>query len=1092
MSKSVYRPGWSAEAFSASGTPARPIEADRPSLRKPFPARRIQRLVPKQYPPPNVLEEWARRLGLEKVLGPLIPTEADRMRVLRLLYQYRHLNGEDLSNLPCTDLITHRVRIKAGTKPFAARFQKRWPAHTEWWMRKLVQDGLLGGVYELTEPANGRLSEWNARAVMVDKVENPKPEDEPRMTMDYSRVHEDLPGTYLELSSKVHDHLSNPNNGCLFMADLKHAYLTIPLHPDDRHYFAFTISGIGQCQPTRMQQGSKSAGFTMTEAVYRAFGFIPPPQQEPSLLHSDNPTKPPPLSFYMDDFFGGFQDFEAQFTFLQDHFFPRVEWARLLLSFKKLRLFASTIKALGVTHCVGGHVYILDERIAKIAAWPVPSDQSGVRAFLGVVGITRRWVKNFTELAKPLNRLTGKVDWRWTEQEQLSFEILRIKCSVKTSIHGLDLAETCHFYTDASLNGAGMCITQFRSPAEAFTTQAGNSKLIEVPITYDAFAFSATQKLYPTYKKELCAIVKFVAKYDYLCKHPFNTSIIHTDHRPLVHFLKSDLHEGIYGHWADLLRRLNIDIQYIPGPRNKVADGLSRTLFQTDLKDHAVEACGRALKEQGPKWIWKDGKDGFEAFMKALNPAMKAEVVEHGTLEGVSVFRVEAMAGEAQALSWSVAYLASDWFGDIYRLHTIDNVNPNSVSPRAATEALSYRIDPATEVLWKHHRNTWLPCIPESKVLSVLQMVHDQAGHWAKAGTMAKLRGYAYWPQQSLDVERYIAGCLECARHGPATRSQPLHPVIVLGPFRLLGYDFIGPLPKSRLGSSYIFHVICYFSRFSVTFPCATANATDVIKALGIIFTSYATPKAVYSDRGQHFENQAVKDFLAENKVACSFSPSGSSQSTGMVEVGNRILEDVVRKGGDWEDCLPQATRSINSRVIGHLAMAPCEILMGLPLSPDLSDLPKPLATSSAVQAQVAALTNVTEHSRLVLQYISYRSELHDQVSQLSIARKEQEASRHDRGLKHQDVFATGDLVMLYQKNTGKLQPRWRGPFAINGFGSERMLSYTIRQLNGRLIKGTFHGNHLKRFTPRTGHLQKPSDTSFLQHQNIRQRRSKS
>ena len=150
-----------------------------------------------------MLEEWVRRLGLEKVLGPLIPTEADRMRVLRLVYQYKHLNGEDLSNLPCTDLITHRVRITAGAKPFAALSQKRWPAHTEWWMRKLVQDGLLGGVYELTEPANGRLSKWNARAVMVDKVENPKPEDEPRMTMDSSRVHEDLPGTYLEKSMTI-------------------------------------------------------------------------------------------------------------------------------------------------------------------------------------------------------------------------------------------------------------------------------------------------------------------------------------------------------------------------------------------------------------------------------------------------------------------------------------------------------------------------------------------------------------------------------------------------------------------------------------------------------------------------------------------------------------------------------------------------------------------------------------------------------------------------------------------------------------------------------------------------------------------------
>lgn len=1075
----ILRPGWSAQAFSASGTPAANCE---PTARKPFPDRRPQRPVPVSQPSDQVLEEWATLLGLGPVLGPLIPTQADRIAVLQLLYQYKHLNGEDFTNLPCTDLITHRVCITPGTRPASARFQKRWPPHTEWWMRKLVQDGLLGGVYELTEPANGRLSHWNARAVMVDKSDDPKPEDEPRMTFDYSRVHEDLPGTYVELSSKVHDHLSNPNHGCLFMADLKHAYLTVPLHPDDRQYFAFTISGIGQCQPTRMQPGSKSAGFTMTAAVYKGFGFIPPPHPEPSLLHSDDPNTPPPLSFYTDDFFGGFKDFQSQFSFLRDHFFPRVEWARMVLSFKKLRLFAESIEALGVKHCIGGHVYIRNGRIAKIAIYPQPSDQSGVRAFLGSVGITRRWVKNFTELAKPLNRLTGKVEWRWTEQEQLSFEIMRIKCSVATSIHGLDLSVTIHFYTDASLNGAGLCITQFRVPAEAF---CNGTQLIEVPIAYDSFAFSATQKLYPTYKKELCAVVKFCVKYDYMCKHPYNTTVVHTDHRPLVHFMKSDCHEGFYGHWVDQLRRLNIVIQYIPGPRNKVADGLSRTLFHTDMKDACVEACSRRLSEQGPQWIWKDGKDGFEAFLKGLDGVTRDEVLEEGTAHGVSVFKVQAMA--SQAGEWASAYMTSDWFKDLYQIHTIDDVDPATVAPRSATKALDYRVDMSTGVLWKHHRNTWLPCIPESRVLSVLRLVHDQAGHWGKAGTLAKLRGYAYWPDQSQDVERYLAGCLECAKHGPATRSQLLHPVIVLGPFRLLGIDFIGPLPCSRLGNFYILHLICYFSRFSITSASKTANATDVVPALQKAFAAYAKPKAVYWDRGHHYDNQLVKGFLNEQNVAFSFSPSGSSQSTGMVEVGNKILEDVIRKGGDWEDNLQSSTRSTNSRTIGHLGMAPCEILLGVPPSPDLSELWQPSAPNDSVRSYVATLSDPTEHGRLVQQYLSYRSELHDRVAQMSIARKEQEAMKYNKGVRPA-VFSAGDLVMLHQKTSGKLQPRWRGPFRIDSFATDRQLSYIIRQLNGRLIRGSFHGNHLKRFTPRTGYLAGPSDPVLPQHQTIRKR----
>ena len=104
----------------------------------------------------------------------------------------------------------------------------------------------------------------------------------------------------------------------LFAADIKHAYHTIPLHEYDRHFFAFTISGIGQLQPIRMQQGSQSAGFTMTEAAYRAFGVLTAPLNEPSLLHSSDPSILPPLTFYTNDFFGGFSSFRDQYLILEE------------------------------------------------------------------------------------------------------------------------------------------------------------------------------------------------------------------------------------------------------------------------------------------------------------------------------------------------------------------------------------------------------------------------------------------------------------------------------------------------------------------------------------------------------------------------------------------------------------------------------------------------------------------------------------------------------------------------------------------------------------------------------------------------------
>ena len=188
-----------------------------------------------------------------------------------------------------------------------------------------------------------------------------------------------------------------------------------------------------------------------------------------------------------------------------------------------------------------------------------------------------------------------------------------MKCATAVHMHGVDFSKPFHFYTDASGFGDELVVTQHQSILD-------DKKTIEASILYDAFSLSRTQRIYSTYKKELCVLVKFATKYDYMCKHSYNIITIHTDHRPLTRFLKSDLHEGIYGHWADQLRRLNIDIRYIPGPRNKVVDGLFRTIFQGEecLSSQDIK---NALSEiqKNRAWVWKDGKRGYEEFLCSLS-----------------------------------------------------------------------------------------------------------------------------------------------------------------------------------------------------------------------------------------------------------------------------------------------------------------------------------------------------------------------------------------------------------------------------------------------------------------------------------------
>ena len=144
--------------------------------------------------------------------------------------------------------------------------------------------------------------------------------------------------------------------------------------------------------------------------------------------------------------------------------------------------------ALGITHSIGGMVRVLGSRIEKVARWPVPSDQSRVRAFLGVVGITKRWVKNFAELARPFTRLTGKVSSRWDLAEQLSFEILRIKCYIRSAMYRIDLIKIVYFYIDTTTYIIDLTIIRFILIKKVDVSI--KDKLIKVLIIYKFFLFT--------------------------------------------------------------------------------------------------------------------------------------------------------------------------------------------------------------------------------------------------------------------------------------------------------------------------------------------------------------------------------------------------------------------------------------------------------------------------------------------------------------------------------------------------------------------------------------------------------------------------
>lgn len=67
---------------------------------------------------------------------------------------------------------------------------------------------------------------------------------------------------------------------------------------------------------------------------------------------------------------------------------------------------------------------------------------------------------------------------------------------------------------------------------------------------------------------------------------------------------------------------------YIPGPRNKIADGLSRVLLHDRecRSDGIIAAVHQAMSRENQQWIWKDGKGEVEEFLKGLTEEERSEV----------------------------------------------------------------------------------------------------------------------------------------------------------------------------------------------------------------------------------------------------------------------------------------------------------------------------------------------------------------------------------------------------------------------------------------------------------------------------------
>ena len=72
-----------------------------------------------------------------------------------------------------------------------------------------------------------------------------------------------------------------------------------------------------------------------------------------------------------------------------------------------------------------GGVAMDADKVAAVAAWPLPCSARALRGFLGLAGYYRKFIRDFGIIAAPLTRLLRRDAFAWDDDATTAFEALK-------------------------------------------------------------------------------------------------------------------------------------------------------------------------------------------------------------------------------------------------------------------------------------------------------------------------------------------------------------------------------------------------------------------------------------------------------------------------------------------------------------------------------------------------------------------------------------------------------------------------------------------------------------------------------------------
>ena len=546
---------------------------------------------------------------------------------------------------------------------------------------------------------------------------------------------------------------------------------------------------------------------------------------------------------YVDDILVCSKTFEEHIEHLR-LVLERLLKANLKLNLKKCSFLRKFVRYLGFIISREG-LAPDPSKTDKVQGYPVPTDVTKLRQFLGLASYYRRFIAGFAKVAKPLHALTKKgVHYYWTEECQQSFDQLKkLLCSAPVLAYPqFGPGHQFILETDASLAGLGAVLSQ------------RDKKGLLHPVAYASRALHKHELNYPITELETLGLV-WAVKYfrAYLLGHH---CVVLTDHSACTSLLHATNPSAKLARWAMIIQEMDLEIKHRPGKTNYSADALSR--------NPVPDATVAAVQAMSSDFIAEQSSD---AELKVF-----IDYVRDGKLP------------EDEKAARKVVFQGK--FFDIVDgiLHHENPLYPGRwcvAVPGKRREGL----------IREAHDGRFAGHFAEKRIYELLRRRY----WWPRM--RADVRKYC----------RSCLVC--ASRKGNGSEIRPaLQPIPVGGPFHRMGVDVLQlPWPLTLDGNQYAVVFIDYLTKWVEVFAVSDQKAETIAKLLveGVI-CRHGAPQELLSDRGANFLSDLVLEVCKLFDIKKVNTSGYHPQTNGLCERFNSTLiqmlsKTVERYGHDWD-----------------------------------------------------------------------------------------------------------------------------------------------------------------------------------------------